>query len=91
MSIAAVTCNAMNPLFRTQNGLELIAYRHTERGEARILAITIEQPAAKLLFQPLDGTGQCRLGYSTRTGGRREVQALGQFQKMAYLGYVHGY
>ena len=61
-----------------------------ELGEMGLVALAIEQRAAHLLLEQLDGTGQRGLGDVAPLRGAREIERLAQRHEVAGLVHLHG-
>ena len=53
-------------------------------------SLTVEKIPSELVFQQLDGTGQCRLGNVAFLGRTGEVQLLAQSEEIPDLMHFHG-
>lgn len=69
-----------------QIGLE----RAAELGEMGVGALAMEQRAAHLLLELLDGAGQRGLRDVAALGGAGEVQVLAERKEIAHLVHFHG-
>src|SRR5437773_3092843 len=61
----------------------------TEVGKVRQLPFPPQQQTAELFLELLDRTGQCRLRDVALLGSAREVQRVGNGQKIADLVHLH--
>ena len=61
-----------------------------ELGQVRASSFTVEKMPAELVFQELDGTGQCRLGNVAFLGRPGEVQFVAEREEISDLMHFHG-